>query len=396
MKLDLQRAFDSVDRVRLATKLCEWAGTAKPFETRSLVRMLASTELLLHLPWEDYAIEANVGVKQGATESPLLFARLLDDIMTSVGLASDAPTLPDLCHDSAVFMDDVLVWKLTLEGLQRFVDKLLPLLLYYGLAVQPEKCKLLCLRGSRAKPLRMEGKDLFPLPEDEVLMIMNLPLGLASTEQRVLESMVDKARGKFFGILHILCSSAPLSSRVKVLEAVVFGSLRWCLGALVPTVQAQQLLNYFQCNCMRRMMGIKRGAGERWIDFEARSLRIARAKIFQMSKTRWGDKHLSAFWRYTGHLVRESQQHSSSVAGILSGFRDLVWWTRQRELLRGVRHHRHFPFLMNTERRIATTVGSDAWRVAACNRAQWRGFEKQWITQEQVPWASGRQTSLTM
>ena len=79
-----------------------------------------------------------------------------------------------------------------------------------------------------------------------MLMIMNLPLGLESTEQRVLEALVDKARGKFFGVLHILRSSAPLSLRVKVLQAVVFGSLRWCLGALVPTVQAQQLLNYFK------------------------------------------------------------------------------------------------------------------------------------------------------
>ena len=227
-------------------------------------------------------------------------------------------------------------------------------------------------------------------------MIMNLPVGLESTEQRILEALVDKARGKFFGILHILCSSAPLSSRIKVLEAVVFGSLRWCLGALVPTVQAQQLLNYFHFNCMRRMMGIKRGAGERWVDFEARSLRIARAKVFQMSGVRWGDKHLSAFWRYTGHLVRDGQQSNASVAGILAGFRDLVWWTRQGSLSHGVRHRRHFPFLMNTERRIARTTGDIAWRVAACNRAQWKGFEKQWILQEQIPWASGRQPSLMM
>ena len=156
LKLDLQRAFDSVDRVRLAGKLCEWAGECKPFETRSLIRLLASTELLLHLPWEDHLIEANVGVKQGATESPLLFARLLDDLMLSVGLASDDAVMSDWCHDSAVFMDDVLAWKQSVGGLQRFVNKLLPLLRYFGLVVQPEKCKLLChatcLGGQRTFP----------------------------------------------------------------------------------------------------------------------------------------------------------------------------------------------------------------------------------------------------
>ena len=59
--------------------------------------------------------------------------------MTSVNFPSNDVMLPDLVYDSAVFMDDVLAWKRSFGGLQRFVDKLLPLLLHYGLAVQPEK-----------------------------------------------------------------------------------------------------------------------------------------------------------------------------------------------------------------------------------------------------------------
>ena len=396
LKLDLQRAFDSVNRVKLAQKLCQWSGDVKPFETRSLVRLLASTDLVLHLPWEMHEIESNTGVKQGATESPLLFARLLDDLMGQVGLATDEMVLEDLPHDSAVFMDDVLAWKSSIKGLQHFVNKLLPLLAEFGLVVQPEKCKLLCLKGTRTTPLMVDGKELYPLPQEEVLMIMNLPLGLESTEQRILEAMVDKARGKFFGVLRILCSHAPLRARMRVLEAVVFGAVRWCLGALVPTVQAQQLLNSFQYNCVRRMMGLKRGKDELWVDFETRSLRMARAKVYQIEKIRWGDKHVLAFWRYTGHLVRESQKERPSVPGTMAKFRDLVWWNRQQGQQQGKRRHRHFPFLMNAERRIASTIGDAAWRVAACNRAQWKGFEEKWLEREQIPWASGRQSSLTM
>ena len=278
LKLDLQRAFDSVCRVRLAQKLCQWSGDVKPRETRSLVRLLASTDLVLHLPWEQHLINSNVGVKQGATESPLLFARLLDDLMSNVGLEGDETVLSDLLQDSAIFMDDVLSWKRSIQGLQTFVDKLLPMLAYYGLVVQPAKCKLLCLRGSRALPLVLDGKKIYPLAEDEVFSVMNLPLNIESTEQRILEALVDKARGKFFGILHILCSKAPLNARLKVLEAVVFGSMRWCLGALVPTPCAQQLLNYFQCNCVRRMLGIRRTSGELWVDYEMRSLRISQSQ----------------------------------------------------------------------------------------------------------------------
>ena len=270
-------------------------GGAKPFETRSLIQLLASTDLVLDLPWNQATIESNVGVKQGATESPLLFARLLDDLMSEVQLANDEKVLHDLPHDSAVFMDDVLTWKRSVEGLQRYVNKLLPLLADFGLFVQPDKCKLLCVRGSRAKPLVIQGRELYPLPQGKMLMIMNLPLGIEATEQRILEAMVERVRGKFYEIARVLCSNAPLSLRCKVLEAVVFGSIRWCLGALVPTAQAQQLLNNFQYNCLRRVMGVKRGQGEGWLDFEMRSLRLARAKVFQVMKVRWGDKHLVAF-----------------------------------------------------------------------------------------------------
>ena len=385
LKLDLQRAFDSVSRERLAQKLCEWAGDRKPHETRSLIRLLASSDLILNLPWEQHHINSNVGVKQGATESPLIpliFARLMDDLMCKVRLADDAMILPDLPHDSTVLMDGVLSWKSSIQGLQRFVNMLLPMLAYFGLVVQPAKCKLLCLRGSRATPLMLDGKAVYPMPENEVLSVMNLPLSIECTEHKVLEALVDKARGKFFGILHILCSNAPMMARVKVLEA------------LVPTPQAQQLLNYFQYNGIRRMMGVKRKAGELWVEYESRSLRIARAKVFQMCKTRWGDKHLSAFWKYTGHLAREGQQQEASVAGKLAHFRTLSWWEIQQRGQRGVRHHRHFPFFMNTERRIAKTIGSSDWRVSTANRGQWKGFEQAWMQAEGVPWASGRQESL--
>ena len=395
LKLDLQRAFDSVNRVRLARKICEWSGNAKPHETRSLIRLLASTDLVLHLPWEQHGIISNIGVKQGATESPVLFARLLDDLMGRVGLAVDDQVLNDLPHDSTVYMDDVLAWKHSIQGLQRFVDKLLPILAEFGLVVQPTKCKLLCLRGSRARPLLLDGKELHAMPEDEVLNVMNLPLGLACTEQRILEAMIDKARGKFYGVSHILCSNAPLTARLKVLNAVVFGAIRWCLGVLVPTPQAQQLLNFFQYSCVRRMLGIRRTAHETWPEYEARSLRIARAKIYQLKWTRWGDKHLAGFWRYTGHVVREGQREGATVAGVLANYRPLTWWEQQQQGGGGARHHRHFPRLMNTERKLSRVTGSSAWRVAAANRAQWKGLEVSWITQESIPWSSGRQPALT-
>ena len=73
VKLDLRRAFDSVFRVKLAERVKVWCLQRFPGETRCLLRLLAAADLVLALPWGCRQIHSNTGVKQGATESPLLF-----------------------------------------------------------------------------------------------------------------------------------------------------------------------------------------------------------------------------------------------------------------------------------------------------------------------------------
>ena len=77
LKLDIRKAFDTVNRYRLAQKVIQWAEGRCSFEVRCLVRLLMSRDMMIAMPWCDYNIDANVGVKQGATESPILFAKLL-------------------------------------------------------------------------------------------------------------------------------------------------------------------------------------------------------------------------------------------------------------------------------------------------------------------------------
>ena len=101
-----------------------------------------------------------------------------------------------------------------------------------------------------------------------------------------------------------------------------------------------------------------------------------------------------AYWTYAGHRVREGVKPHASVAGILSMFRGLPWWRREQNSMLGVRHPRHFPQLMNEERCIAETVGTEEWRVVALNRAQWNSYLPQWLRTIAIPWASARQDSL--
>ena len=395
LKLDIRKAFDTVSRFQLAQKVIQWADGRFCFEVKCLLRMLMSREVVLSLPWGDHAIDANVGVKQGATESPLLFARLLDDILSEIKHESVGAVLEEIPVDGACFMDDVVTWKSSIGTLQALMDKLLPKLASFGLRIQPAKCVLLCIKGSKATPLILDGMPLFPQQKDDVVYIMNLPVGPGSTEARVMEHLVDKARKKFYGILHILQTKAALSCRIRLLNTVVFGVFRWVVGALFPSPQLQGILNFFQCNCVRRMMNIGRRSDELWIDYEARTLRLARLMIHKHDGKRWGDKHVEAYWEFTGHRVRGVEREFPSAAHKLSWFRGLPWWQEEQKRDKGKRHGRHFPHLMNTERKVSRTVNTTAWREVALDRESWANHAQGWCRQETVEWSSGRQPALT-
>ena len=131
-------------------------------------------------------------------------------------------------------MDDVIGWHRSLETLQLFLNALLPRLRDFGLCVQPPKCKLLSTHHVAGAHLVLEGHRLLPMPKGDPIMIMNLPVGFENTEKHVLERLIERARSKFFGILHILTSSAPLAGRLRVLRTVVFGASGGWLGYCSP------------------------------------------------------------------------------------------------------------------------------------------------------------------
>ena len=59
----------------------------------------------------------------------------------------------------------------------------------------------------------------------------------------MLYFQINRARGKPFSIKHILEGKGNVKAKLKLLESVVFGSLRWMVGAVYPSARAQE------CTC---------------------------------------------------------------------------------------------------------------------------------------------------
>ena len=142
------------------------------------------------------------------------------------------------------------------------------------------------------------------------------------------------------------------------------------------------------------MMNIGRQANELWIDFEARSLRLARMMIHKHDGKRWGDRHVEAYWDFAGHRVRGIEREFPSAAHKLSWYRGLPWWQEEQKKDSGRRHGRHFPHLMNSARKVSRAVNTPAWREAALDRGAWANRSQEWCKQTAVAWSSGRQLAL--
>ena len=73
LKLDIKRAFDAVKRPKLGDMVVDWCGQDYPAETACLLDLLKTSSLVMALPWGDIHLSTTAGVKQGSTESPILF-----------------------------------------------------------------------------------------------------------------------------------------------------------------------------------------------------------------------------------------------------------------------------------------------------------------------------------
>ena len=96
----MRRAFDCIDRTKLAGMLRDRLQSSHSQEARCLIAMLFPGESTLTTPWGPHEIKSNSGVKQGAVESPSVV----------VCPAGNLKSWFDTGVQDVAFMDDALLW----------------------------------------------------------------------------------------------------------------------------------------------------------------------------------------------------------------------------------------------------------------------------------------------
>ena len=220
-KLDLEKAFDSLDRGKLLERLELKLGSGA--ELNCWKGLLKDVTGLLQTPWGSSRVPMMRGIKQGGVESPVFFAHIaelvLAETIDTYSWRSMPPLFPDLPPEEMMYMDDGLVWNSRVEVVQLRAQQLSVEFAKYGLKLNPRKCQLyvspntpghhrILLNGVRVEAV-------------EQLQVMGLSLRVGISVYELIAPAASRARAKFWELRHIFRAKGNMRQRSRVMQRVV-------------------------------------------------------------------------------------------------------------------------------------------------------------------------------
>ncbi|CAE7706713.1 unnamed protein product [Symbiodinium sp. CCMP2592] len=395
LKLDNAKAYHTLNRSKVLQFLADKLPPVMHREFQCWKKLLAPGVAHIRTPWGLGRVDQTRGIRQGAVESPFIFAIVMEEALHRAQQHQHwpraVPPLPDLRLGEILFMDDSLLWSASRRDISLKYELLKTALAEWGLRVNPGKTAYyaspyVCDKG----PLVLEGQEI---PPRAALHVMGIQLQVPLKPAGLMDAGLAKARKKYFASRYVFESRSPIKKRLQTLDMAVGGAALWYSAAVPPTPQGLGAVNSFQLDLVVRMAGFKRRTHETWLEFKTRSVRGARQLLVNSGVERWGTKALKRYWGYMGHAARAASRDEPPPSAVMCYYRPLRWWREQQRERDGVRHPaQFFPYLMNAETKLNRAAGRPDWRDLAQDPVEWKQRETEWLRREDVAWCSGRPT----
>ena len=393
LKIDISKAFDSLSRQALLNKLHDRLGDSAEFF--AFQALLCDVTATLQSPWGTSEVPMRSGIKQGASESPQLFAFIMEIALREAGDEFDwarlPRILPELEHSDLLYMDDGVLWARGCGDLTRKIEEFSIVLRRYGLELNLKKCQLYCTPACDGPhSLMLQGFKLEGRPDLEI-MGLNLHQGVTMTS--LMHPLLVKAQNKFWSISHVMRCKVSAVDRIRLMHKVISNSALWCCSAFPPDRGALKAANTQQTLLIGWLLRLGKRRDEDWLSFRLRLVRSARAMLHKSGVPRWSTCWLQRWWGYSGHRGRSMLRDFPPFSAEIDFTRTLHWWKQQSAA--GRQHPGQFyPRLMNLERAMDKACGCPR-RELVHNRREWKARERAWVEQQDLPWASGLQLCLT-
>ena len=278
VKLDIAKAFDLVDRNKMLMRLAGKMGPCE--ELRCWWHLFKQTDARLDTVWGSSTVSMLRGIRQGAVESPLLFAAVMDWVATDTACkhqwAPQDDVYKGLEFAEAAFVDDCLLWNGSKRVLEQRILQFTDELQEWGLKVNPDKSQAYASPFvSEKHPGVLKVRDKL-VPFDVRLDVMNIPFHVGINAKDALKVVFAKVKNKFWSQKHLFRAKTPLKGRMRLIQKVLGGSALWCVSAFFPDKGALQAINQLQLQLIMWAMRLSRSTLEAWVEFRAQ----AQGKIF--------------------------------------------------------------------------------------------------------------------
>ena len=219
------------------------------------------------------------------------------------------------------------------------------------------------------------------------ITVLEAPVAMQQEVLACLGEISRRAKAAFAVHRRMLTGAGSAKQKMIAYGRFINPAALWAVGACHPHEALLKGANSIQLMQLRQALGIPRRALESWVDWNQRSLRFARLVLAQKPELRFSSEMLKLIWRLYGHMAR----HEDDSTALLR-WRDHAWWEGQQADPQGARHPKRFNAMLNTERLLSQIARP--WRQTAQNRVEWSRLEAAFIRRFDVPWATGKQTSL--
>ena len=162
-----------------------------------------------------------------------MFAAVMDWILTD--FQSDLVAVGDLEGlnlSEIAFVDDVIAWNRSRQGLSSRVNALVEELGLWGLRVNAGKSQVYISPFNKDKGhVTVNGVEA---PSDDHLKVMGLHLKTGVTAREALAPLFAKVKSRYWATKHIYRAKVSLEGRLKLMNRTLGNQALWCAAAFFP------------------------------------------------------------------------------------------------------------------------------------------------------------------
>ena len=220
-----------------------------------------------------------------------------------------------------------------------------------GFEINGDKTHCICSSADQGT-IQVKGKEVVVGgPEVKIKVLGANFFSLGGGVPVLIASMQQKARAVWQAKKHVFWVGGSSSEVLALLDTLVRPAALWGCSTWPTHAAILQAANTLQLRFLRHSKNPKRKVGETWAQWNQRTLRSARSRLFHVGGQRWYTFILSQIWSLHGHLAR-----SPSNARFLM-WRDLQWWETEKSKPRGARHSNRFNPNLDVERGMVKAAG---------------------------------------